>query len=115
MSMRELQTLLYQKGWLKKASDVDGILGPVTTQAIKEFQAAAGLDINGVPDAITVARLKSAPKLPGAPGDLPVHSPGVPGLPAIPPTIGGLDTKVLALVGGAFLFVLIAFGRRGRR
>jgi hypothetical protein len=58
-SILDIQRLLSDKGWFTGAQD--GILGPETTQAIRTFQAAAGLDANGIPDSGTVAALLSAP------------------------------------------------------
>lgn len=36
--LKRAQHALYHKGFLKKLSDIDGFIGPITTEAIKKFQ-----------------------------------------------------------------------------
>lgn len=45
--VRELQTLLHVKGYLPK-HEIDGVFGPKTQAAVKEFQRAKGLDADGL-------------------------------------------------------------------
>lgn len=63
--VKEVQCLLAGAGWLK-ASDVDGIFGPVTRGAVEDFQANykkycnRGLAVDGIVGIETWAALRSA-------------------------------------------------------
>lgn len=56
--IRTVQTLLRDVGYSPGA--VDGILGPLTFQAVKDFQAAHGLEVDGMPGPKTMAALRDA-------------------------------------------------------
>ena len=62
---------LYYKGYLSKASSVDGDYGSTTASAVKLFQTAAGLSATGTADAATLRALYSnnAPKNPSTAPD----------------------------------------------
>ena len=53
----EMQTRLYQLGFL--LDDRDGAFGTKTQTAVKAFQQAAGLEVNGIADAATLIALYS--------------------------------------------------------
>lgn len=58
MTMEQIQHLLCYLGYDSGA--VDGICGGKTTQALRLFQADAGLTVDGIPGAQTQAGLKAA-------------------------------------------------------
>ena len=70
-NVTRLQTRLYYKGYLSKASSVDGDYGSTTASAVKLFQTAAGLSATGTADAATLRALYSnnAPKNPSTAPD----------------------------------------------
>ena len=47
-SIKSIQWALWKLNYLNSEDDVDGIKGPKTTQAIKEFQKAAGISVDGI-------------------------------------------------------------------
>lgn len=61
--IKDIQTRLIAKGYSVGASGVDGSLGPATTAAVKAFQKANGLTVDGLPGPKTLAALKSAGKI----------------------------------------------------
>lgn len=70
--VREIQELLAERGFYDGA--VDGLHGPVTADAIRAFEAAAGMDQIGEPRAVLLAQIElsgveaprqSAPEEPG--------------------------------------------------
>lgn len=58
MTIRQAQALLSYLGYSPGA--VDGISGPKTAAAVRGFQAAEGLTVDGIPGAVTQAALKEA-------------------------------------------------------
>jgi peptidoglycan hydrolase-like protein with peptidoglycan-binding domain len=58
--VRELQKILKGKGF--DAGAVDGILGPRTQQALRDFQKAEGLTATGNPDKATLQALATDAK-----------------------------------------------------
>jgi peptidoglycan hydrolase-like protein with peptidoglycan-binding domain len=57
-TVRTLQTQLASVGCYTGA--IDGVIGPATTQALKSFQSASGLTVDGVYGSNTKAKLSSA-------------------------------------------------------
>ncbi len=55
--VRGVQEMLFELGYLGSSSDVDGIFGPMTENAVKAYQRDMGLPDNGVVDATTKGRL----------------------------------------------------------
>jgi peptidoglycan hydrolase-like protein with peptidoglycan-binding domain len=53
--VRELQNLLKAEGY--KVGNVDGIIGPVTTEAIRQFQTDRDLEVSGIPNEKTLRSL----------------------------------------------------------
>jgi len=53
--VRELQKILTDRGF--EAGPVDGIIGPRTTQALRNFQESEGLAVSGNPDENTLKAL----------------------------------------------------------
>ena len=53
--VRELQNLLKEEGY--KVGNVDGIIGPVTTGAIRQFQTDRDLEVTGIPNEKTLRSL----------------------------------------------------------
>ena len=60
--VKNLQTALEELGYSVGECSIDGIIGPDTTKAIKEFQEAAGLAVDGIAGPDTLAALKTAGK-----------------------------------------------------
>ena len=60
--VKNLQTALEKLGYSVGECSIDGIIGPDTTKAIKEFQEAAGLAVDGIAGPDTLAALKTAGK-----------------------------------------------------
>lgn len=60
--VKNLQTALEELGYSVGECGIDGIIGPDTTKAIKEFQEAAGLAVDGIAGPETLAALKTAGK-----------------------------------------------------
>ncbi len=58
---------------------VDGQFGPATEGAVRAFQTAQGLDVNGVANPQTLARLQAAPTAAPPPAAAPDTPPPVPG------------------------------------
>ena len=58
--MKTLQTALEELGYSVGECKIDGIVGPDTTKAIKEFQEAAGIAVDGVAGPETLEALKKA-------------------------------------------------------
>ena len=58
--VKNLQTALEELGYSVGECSIDGIIGPDTTKAIKEFQEAAGLAVDGIAGPDTLAALKTA-------------------------------------------------------
>ncbi|MBQ9010588.1 MAG: peptidoglycan-binding protein [Clostridia bacterium] len=58
----QMQTRLFELGFY--SGRIDGRFGPDTTEAVKAFQAANGLTVDGVPGKGTFARLNSAAAVP---------------------------------------------------
>lgn len=58
MTIRQIQALLDYLGY--HPGLVDGANGPLTAAAVKSFQAAEGLTVDGIPGAVTQAALKEA-------------------------------------------------------
>jgi len=69
--VRELQALLRRAGF--DAGPVDGDFGPATLHAVRAFQAAKGLSVDGIAGPETMAALARYRQRPDeAPGDVPV-------------------------------------------
>ena len=58
MTIQQIQNLLQYLGYY--TIQVDGISGPGTEQAVREFQAAEGLEVDGIPGKLTQAALLDA-------------------------------------------------------
>ena len=58
MTLQQIQNLLQYLGYY--TIRVDGISGPGTEQAVREFQAAEGLEVDGIPGKLTQAALLDA-------------------------------------------------------
>ena len=58
--VKTLQTALEKLGYSVGECKIDGIIGPDTTKAIKEFQEAAGLAVDGIAGPDTLEALKKA-------------------------------------------------------
>ena len=58
--VKKLQTALDELGYDLGAPGIDGIIGPITEKAIKEFQKANGLIADGVAGPETIAALEKA-------------------------------------------------------
>lgn len=58
--VKKLQTALDELGYNLGAPGIDGIIGPITEKAIKEFQKANGLIADGVAGPETIAALEKA-------------------------------------------------------
>lgn len=58
--VKNIQTLLVAAGYRIGSSGIDGILGADTFNAVKDFQKANGLDVDGIPGPNTLAKLKGA-------------------------------------------------------
>lgn len=58
--VKNIQTLLVAAGYSVGSSGIDGILGADTFNAVKDFQKANGLDVDGIPGPDTLAKLQSA-------------------------------------------------------
>ena len=58
--VKTLQTALEKLGYSVGECKIDGIIGPDTTKAIKEFQEAAGLAVDGIAGPDTLAAMKKA-------------------------------------------------------
>ena len=58
MNIQQIQNLLQYLGYY--TITVDGICGPGTKQATKDFQAAEGLEVDGIPGKLTQAALLDA-------------------------------------------------------
>src|SRR5690242_19501839 len=61
--VREAQYLLARRHLLQ-ASDIDGVLGPRTTHAVREFQQSEGLGVDGIVGPATWAALLSGFSIP---------------------------------------------------
>ena len=60
--VKKLQTALHELGYDLGKPGIDGIIGPITEKAIKEFQKEAGLVVDGIAGPKTLAALKQAGK-----------------------------------------------------
>lgn len=58
--VKTIQTLLKNAGYDIGSSGVDGILGADTFNAVKAFQKANGLDVDGIPGPNTISKLQGA-------------------------------------------------------
>ena len=58
--VKTLQTALEKLGYSVGECKIDGIIGPDTTKAIKEFQEVAGLAVDGIAGPDTLAAMKKA-------------------------------------------------------
>ena len=58
--VKKLQTALDGLGYDLGTPGIDGIIGPITEQAIKDFQAAEGLFVDGIAGPETIAALEKA-------------------------------------------------------
>lgn len=58
--VRDIQTRLGNLGYSVGSSGADGSLGPATRAAVKSFQKAKGLVVDGLPGPATLAALKAA-------------------------------------------------------
>ncbi len=56
--VRQMQTLLNKQGF--DAGEADGLMGPATAQAVRQYQRKAGLAADGFPTMQLLARLKTA-------------------------------------------------------
>ena len=62
-SVRRVQAMLLEQGYLKKESSVDGICGKETVAAIRHFQKDNKLKVDGICGELTYAELKKKSKL----------------------------------------------------
>ena len=60
--VKKLQKALHELGYDLGKPGIDGIIGPITERAIKEFQKEAGLVVDGIAGPKTLAALKEAGK-----------------------------------------------------
>ena len=60
--VKKLQTALHELGYDLGKPGIDGIIGPITERAIKQFQKEAGLVVDGIAGPKTLAALKEAGK-----------------------------------------------------
>ncbi|MBX6321087.1 MAG: peptidoglycan-binding protein [Rhodospirillaceae bacterium] len=89
----ELQRALAERGYY--AGPVDGKAGPVTTAAIRRYQADAGLPVDGLPTAALLDEIRAVP--PPAPAAAQAHA----GNPAAAGAYGSERTRPLGHVEGA--------------
>ena len=59
--IKDIQQRLIAKGYSVGSSGADGYRGPDTVYAIKKFQKANGLTVDGLPGPATLAKLKATP------------------------------------------------------
>lgn len=57
LSVHHVQRRLYELGFLDAASDSDGWYGDLTKLSVEQFQNSKGLDVNGILDLTSLARL----------------------------------------------------------
>lgn len=90
--MAQIQRALIKAGYLKEPPD--GLWGPVTAEAMREFQQANGFEATGLPEAKALMKLGLGPHPlpPGVGGEDSASAeaassgPGTPPDPAAPPT-----------------------------
>lgn len=96
--VQQLQTILKQKGYFKDAQTTT-YFGPVTKQAVMDFQKANGLVVDGIVGKQTYSKLlaKSFQETAPKPGTKPITAKPVPSKPAAPSPASNTSSKEMKL------------------
>lgn len=87
---------------------IDGIFGTKTLDAVKAFQRAKGLTVDGIVGPATWAALLGKPiPVPTIP-----YIPEVPGVPPVPEVPSIMQYLPYILIGGGLLFIMIILMRK---